>query len=94
MSRENAAEAVYAFVCFKSPEDASKAKAELNNKQYMGKQLYINHYEIKEMRSILQEEMRDKQDYQNYQKANINPITNIADVIGKPEMLQVLQQVL
>jgi len=43
-------EALYAFVCFKSPEGASKAKAELHQQTFMGKQLYINHYEIKEVR--------------------------------------------
>lgn len=43
-------EAVYAFVCFKSPDGASKAKNELNQTPFNGKQLYINFYEIKEVR--------------------------------------------
>lgn len=43
-------EAVYAFVCFKNPEDASKAKQALHQQPFNGKQLYINHYEIKEVR--------------------------------------------
>ena len=69
-------EALYAFVCFKQPEDASRAKAELNGTTFNNKQLYINHYEIKEIRKIQQEEMRDNNDYNNYKKssANINDI--------------------
>jgi polyadenylate-binding protein len=43
-------EAVYAFVCFKNPEAASTAKAGLHQQPFNGKQLYINHYEIKEIR--------------------------------------------
>jgi len=43
-------EAMYAFVCFKSPEAASSAKANLHQYNFNGKALYINHYEIKEVR--------------------------------------------
>jgi RNA recognition motif-containing protein len=51
-NKENAEEAIYAFVCFKQPDCASKAKAELNNHAFNGKSLYINHYEIKEIREL------------------------------------------
>ena len=61
-------EAVYAFVCFTSPEAASLAKANLHQQSFFGKQLYINHYEIKEGRKQQYEEMHDKQDFNNYKK--------------------------
>lgn len=61
-------EAIYAFVCFKNPEKASQAKAELHQQTFNGKQLYINHYEIKEIRKAQYEEFHDKTDFQNYKK--------------------------
>jgi polyadenylate-binding protein len=84
-SREG--EALYAFICFKNPEDASRAKAELHQKNVNGKHLYINLYEIKENRILQQEEIRDKQDFQNYTRAN----TNFSDALSKPEMITLLQ---
>jgi len=56
-------EAQYAFVCYKSPESASNAKAKLHGYNLDGKQLLISHYEIKEVRQAQQEEMRDKNDF-------------------------------
>ena len=50
LPKEN--EALYAFVCFTLPEDASRAKAELNGTTFNNKQLYINHYEMPEIRKI------------------------------------------
>lgn len=44
--------ALYAFVCFEKPEDAYTAKTNLHTQPFNGKQLYINHYEIKELRKI------------------------------------------
>mmetsp|Transcript_30593 Transcript_30593/g.30051 ORF Transcript_30593/g.30051 Transcript_30593/m.30051 type:complete len:124 (+) Transcript_30593:855-1226(+) len=43
-------EAVYAFVCFKKPEEAQHAKNNCHNQNFNGKALYINFYEIKEIR--------------------------------------------
>ena len=40
----------YAFVCFKEPGQAFNAKSNLHNQVYDGKTLFINFYEIKEMR--------------------------------------------
>ena len=85
---KDSSDAVYAFVCFKSPEEASKAKADLNLKAFNGKQIFINHYEIKEIRKIQNEEMRDKSDFQNYKKSN----TNMSDMLAKPEILAILSQ--
>lgn len=41
---------LYAFVCFKKPDEASSAKEKLHNTQLRDKTLTINHYEIKEIR--------------------------------------------
>lgn len=43
---------LYAFVCFEKPESAIEAKNNLNSISYNGKQLYVNHYEIKEQRDL------------------------------------------
>jgi len=56
-------ESIYAFVCFKNPENASRAKTELNQHTFNGKQLYINHYEIKELRKVQYEDIHDKTDF-------------------------------
>ncbi|MFN9899549.1 MAG: RNA recognition motif domain-containing protein [bacterium] len=40
----------YAFVCFKEPNDAANAKANLHNQTMDGKTLQINYYEKKEKR--------------------------------------------
>jgi polyadenylate-binding protein len=56
-------EVIYAFVCFKNPEKATQAKAELHMYNLNGKQLYVSHYEIKEIRKAQHEEFRDTADY-------------------------------
>ena len=56
-------EGLYAFACFQNPEAATMAKNQLNNYTFNGKQLYINFYEMKEVRRLQQEEMRDKVDW-------------------------------
>jgi RNA recognition motif-containing protein len=74
----------YAFVCFKSPEKAMLAKNELHNYVLNGKQLYINHYEIKEIRKTQQDELRDQIDFNNYKKQH-NP-TNPTDMLNNPQI--------
>ena len=58
---------LYAFVCFKKPDEASSAKENLtvNNKS-----LTINHYEIKEIREIQNEAARDKHDFQQFRQTH------------------------
>lgn len=80
-------EALYAFVCFKNPESASKAKAELHTSQFNGKQIYINHYEIKEQRKAQIEEIKDKADFENYRKTTTN-VSN--EFMANPQMLSQL----
>jgi len=59
----------FAFVCYKTPDTASNVKQQqlqLNNKP-----LYINHYEMKQQRDLLNESNKDKQDWQRYQAQNV-----------------------
>lgn len=42
----------FAFVCFKEPTDAAKAKQELHNQIFEGHSLIISYYEIKEVRNL------------------------------------------
>jgi polyadenylate-binding protein len=59
----------FAFVCFKTPDTASQVKnAQLH---INGKPLYINHYEMKQQRDLLNESNKDKQDWQRYQAENV-----------------------
>ena len=83
--------ALYAFVCFEKPEDAFQAKTALHNQPFNGKQLYINHYEIKELRKIQNEDIRDKTDFQNYKKQNSG---YTMDLLNKPEVFALLNHLL
>ena len=57
---------LYAFVCFKKPDEASSAKEKLHNTQMKDKTLTINHYEIKEIRQMQNEATKDKHDFQSF----------------------------
>ena len=52
----------FSFVCFRKPDSASTAKEKLNNTQIASqtRPLIINHYEIKEIRELQNEETADK----------------------------------
>jgi polyadenylate-binding protein len=56
---------LYAFVCFKKPDEASSAKEGLTIND---KTLTINHYEIKEIRELHNEAAKDKHDFQNFRQ--------------------------
>lgn len=60
--------AVYAFVCYKSPESATYAKQQSATQTLNGKQIFLNFYEQKEIRKIQQEDARDRTDFQNFKK--------------------------
>lgn len=83
--------ALYAFVCFEKPEEAYQAKTTLHNQPFNGKQLYINHYEIKELRKIQNEDIRDKTDFQNYKKQSSG---YTMDLLNKPEVFALLNHLL
>lgn len=56
---------LYAFVCFKKPDEASSAKENLTLND---KALTINHYEIKEVRELQNEAAKDKHDFQQFRQ--------------------------
>jgi polyadenylate-binding protein len=71
----------YAFVCFKTPDQAQAALSELNGQTINKRQLQICHYELKEFRDIADEETKDKFGFQrfkelNYQQRQWNDITS------------------
>lgn len=59
----------FAFVCYKDPLEAAKAKQSLHQHVIKGapRGLFVNYYEIKEERVIANEEARDKADWERYQ---------------------------
>lgn len=59
----------FAFVCFKTPDTAMNVKNA--GLQINGRPLYINHYEMKQQRDLLNESNKDKQDWQRYQAENV-----------------------
>ena len=54
---------LYAFVCYKKPDEASTAKEKLHNTSFEGRTLTINHYEIKEIREMNNEAAKDRNDF-------------------------------
>jgi RNA recognition motif-containing protein len=74
----------YAFVCFKTPDQAQTAK-NCPNLMLNNKPLYVNHYEIKQYRDLKNEDNKDKQDFQRHQNEtnpgldtkNIDQLTHI-----------------
>lgn len=84
---------IYAFVCFKTPDSAIKAKQDLTGRQLYnsGKPLYINFYEIKEVRALQNEEAKDKQDFKLYQAEHA---MNNFDNVNREELMQRLYQLL
>lgn len=75
------AEKAYAFVCFKTPDQAQAALSQLNGQNINKRQLQICHYELKEFRDIADEETKDKFGFQrfkelNYQQRQWNDITS------------------
>lgn len=62
------------------------AKSQLHLTSLFGKQMYVNHYEIKEVRKQQFEEKHDVIDFNNYKKQ----FTNLNDIFNKPEMFTIL----
>lgn len=83
----------FAFVCFKEPTDAAKAKQTLQNNTVEGKMLIINYYEIKEVRKMQVEEARDKADWEKYQAQQTGGL-KWNDLTSQPHLAQMLQQLL
>jgi len=83
----------FAFVCYKEPTDAAKAKQNLQNHNCEGKMLLINYYEIKEVRKLQMEEARDKADWEKYQSEQTGGL-KWNDLTSQPHLAQMLQQLL
>ena len=83
----------FAFVCYKEPTDAAKAKQNLQNHNCDGKMLLINYYEIKEVRRLQMEEARDKADWEKYQAQQTGGL-KWNDLTSQPHLAQMLQQLL
>ena len=83
----------FAFVCYKEPTDAAKAKQNLQNHNCNGKMLMINYYEIKEVREIQIEEAKDKADWERYQEQQTGGL-KWNDLTSQPHLAQMLQQLL
>lgn len=52
-------QAIYAFVCFKSPDSAILAKQQAATNPFNGQQLYINFYVLSGQRKNEQDQQRD-----------------------------------
>jgi polyadenylate-binding protein len=86
---------IYAFVCFKMPDSASKAKAALHGQTVDGKGLVINHYEIKEIRDLQLEEIRDKRDWEKYmQMIQGGGAFAWSQLSNQPNLSHIIQQLL
>lgn len=80
----------FAFVCFKTPDQASTAKTQLSQHQIDNHPLYINHYEIKQYRDMNNEAQKDKQDFQRYQAENagaLNDFQNSDEIVNLLRLL-------
>ena len=64
----------YAFVCYKTPDQAQAAK-NAQNLIVNNRPLYVNHYEIKQYRDLKNEDNKDKQDFQRHlQESGQGPV--------------------
>lgn len=59
---------------------------------FNGKQLYVNHYELKEVRKIQQEEARDKADFQILQRSQPTQINT--EFLNNPQVIQIIQMLI
>jgi RNA recognition motif-containing protein len=84
----------YAFVCFKKPDTCSQAKQALQGQNYDGKGLVINHYEIKEIRDIQLEEIRDKRDWEKYISMQAGGALAWSQLSNQPNLTHIIQQLL
>ena len=80
----------FAFVCFKTPDQASTAKTQLQQHQIDSHPLYINHYEIKQYRDMNNEAQKDNQDFKRYQAENagaLNDFQNSDEIMNLLRLL-------
>jgi RNA recognition motif-containing protein len=93
MFKDDKQKNVYAFVCYKTPDAATNAKNALNRTTLGDRQLYINHYEIKELRKVQNETMEDNADFQKYLNKNSGG-AQISDTINTQNLYTILTSLL
>jgi len=65
----------------------------MSGQNFNGKTLQIKGYELKEVRDLQNAEIKDKLDWQHYvNKLQGKPVDNIQEIFQRPEIMQVLQQ--
>jgi len=84
----------YAFVCFKTPDQAQTALSTLPNRLVNNRQLSICHYELKEYRTILDEETKDKLGFQQFKQANYNQMSQWNDINTRDEFYYRMMQII
>jgi polyadenylate-binding protein len=82
-----------AFVCFKQPDCAAYARANLHGSALNGKQLYVTNYELPEIRRKQQAEAKDRADFFN-QRKQVTQNQFDVNILQKPETIQLIQQIL
>ena len=80
-----------AFVCFSTPEEAARARSNLNMNNYSGHQIQIVGYELKEDRDLMLEDVRDRKDWENFMSMRGELNTSLAH---QPNLAHIIQNLL
>jgi len=83
---------LFCFVCYKKPDAASTAKEKLSGLEIQGRPLYINHYEIKEIREIQNEETQDKIGFRQFRMQYAE--NKWSETVNQDELLLCLSRIL
>ena len=81
-----------AFICYKSPDSASRARMTLHGQTIEGKQIYVANYELPETRRKIQADAKDKADFMNHRKQN--PMAFDPAIIQRPDTMKVIEQIM
>ncbi len=87
-------EKAYAFVCFKTPDQAQTALNQLNNINFDNRHLSICHYELKEFREIQDEETKDRAGFQRFKEQNYKGNSQWGDINTKDEFYYIITKML
>ena len=84
----------FCFVCFRKPDAASTAKEKLHNTPIPGqtRPLCINHYEIKEIRELLNEESQDKLGFRQFREKHAEK--QWSETVNQEDLLACLSRIL
>ena len=81
-----------AFVCFTSPDSATKARIGLHGSTVDGKQLYVANYELPEIRKKQQAEAKDKADFMTMRRQNAPAFD--PSLFARPDTIQLIEQIM